>query len=56
MSFIHMKSFVYGHIHTCRWIKIILIFKFQVQSSKLGLYTHAQAILATAPWLIESTS
>jgi hypothetical protein len=34
-----MKSFIYGHIHPCSWIKITL-------SSKLRLYVHAQAILA----------
>jgi len=36
-----MKSFIYGHIHPCSWIKI----KFQPQSSKLGLHAHAQTIL-----------
>ncbi len=41
MTFIHMKSFIYGHIHP--WIKITLSFK--AQSSKPRLYTHAQAIL-----------
>ncbi len=41
MTFIHMKSFIYGHI----WIKFILNFKFQTQSSKFKLYVHAQAIL-----------
>jgi hypothetical protein len=39
-----MKSFIYGHIHPCRWIKITLYFKFQAQSAKLRLYAHAQAI------------
>jgi hypothetical protein len=39
-----MKSSVYEHIHLFRWIKITLSFKFQAQSSKLKLYTHAQAI------------
>jgi hypothetical protein len=29
LTFIHMKSFIYGHIHQCRWIKITLNFKFQ---------------------------
>jgi len=38
MTFIHMKSFVYGHIHPCRWIEITLNFKFR-------LYVHAQTIL-----------
>ncbi len=45
MTFIHMKSFIYGHIHPCRLIKITLDFKFQAQSSKLRLHTHAQAIV-----------
>jgi hypothetical protein len=51
MKFIHakkiidMKSFVYGCIHLCRWIKITLNFTFQFQSSKFKLYVHAQAIL-----------
>jgi len=31
-------------VHPCRCIKIILNFKFKVQSSKLKLHTHAQAI------------
>jgi len=44
MKFIHMKSFIYEHIHPWRWIKITLSFKFQVQSSKFMLYVHAQAI------------
>jgi hypothetical protein len=44
MPFIHMKSFIYGHIHPYRWIKITLNFKFQPQSSKLKLHAHAQAI------------
>jgi hypothetical protein len=44
MTFIHMKSFIYGHIHPCRWIKITLSFKLQIQSSKHKFYTHAQAI------------
>jgi hypothetical protein len=43
--FIHMKSFIYGHIPPCRWIKITLNFKFQIQSFKLKLHFHAQAIL-----------
>jgi len=43
MTFIHMKSFIYGHIHFFRWIKITLNFKLQAQNSKL--YPHAQAIL-----------
>jgi hypothetical protein len=34
MTFIHMKSFIYGHIHPCKWIKIILSFK--LQASSLG--------------------
>jgi hypothetical protein len=37
MRFIHMKSFIYGHSHPCRWIKITLNFKFaklQVQASR----------------------
>jgi hypothetical protein len=38
-----MKSFIYGHIHPW-WIKITLSLKFQIQSSKLRLYGHAQAI------------
>ncbi len=36
MTFVHMKSFIYGHIHPCRWIKITLNFKFsklQAQAS-----------------------
>jgi len=32
MTFIHMKSFVYEHIHLCRWIKITLSFEFQAQA------------------------
>jgi hypothetical protein len=43
MTFIHMKSFIYGHIHPCKWIKITLSFK--AQSFKPRLYTHAQTIL-----------
>jgi hypothetical protein len=39
MRFIHMKSFIYGHIHPCRWI---------IQSSKFKLHIHAQAILLHA--------
>ncbi len=45
MAFIHMKSFIYEHIHPCKWIRITLSFKLQAQSSKFKLYTHAQAIL-----------
>jgi hypothetical protein len=45
MTFIHMKSFSYGHIHPCKWVKITLNFKLQAQSSKLKLKAHAQAIL-----------
>jgi hypothetical protein len=44
MTLIQMKSFIYGHIHPCRWIKITLSFKLQVQSSKLRLYAYTQAI------------
>jgi hypothetical protein len=44
MKFIHMKSFIYGHIHPCKWIKITLSFKLQAESSKHKFYTHAQAI------------
>jgi hypothetical protein len=40
---------LYGHIHPCRWIKITLSFKLQVQSSKLKLYSHAQAIFKDKP-------
>ncbi len=40
-----MKSFIYGHIHPCRWIKMTLSFKFEAQSSKFKLYAHAQTIL-----------
>ncbi len=47
-KFIHMKSFIYGHIHPCRWIKIIINFKLQIQSSKLRFYAHAQAIFNLA--------
>jgi len=32
MIFTHMKSFIYGHIHPCMWIKIILSFKLQTQA------------------------
>jgi hypothetical protein len=39
-----MKSFIYGHIHSYRWIKIILNFKLQTQSSKLKLYIYAEPI------------
>jgi hypothetical protein len=49
MIFIHVKSFVYGHIHPCRWIKITCSFKFQTQSFKLKLYIHAQVILKICP-------
>ncbi len=45
MTFIHMKSFIYGHIHPCKWTKMTLYFKIQAQSSKLKLHIHAQAIL-----------
>jgi len=34
ITFIHIKSFIYGHIHPCRWIKITLSFKLQAQSFK----------------------
>ncbi len=44
ITFVRIKSFIYGHIHPCRWIKITLSFKLQVQNSKFKLYTHAQAI------------
>jgi hypothetical protein len=44
MKFIHMKSFIYGHIHPCKWINITLHFKFQTQSSKFEFYIHAQTI------------
>ncbi len=44
MKFIHMKSYIYGHIHPCKCNKITLNFKLQVQSSKLRLHAHAQAI------------
>jgi hypothetical protein len=27
-----MKSFIYGHIHPCRWTKITLSFKLQAQT------------------------
>jgi hypothetical protein len=33
MAFIHMKSFIYAHIHPCRWINITLNFKVQAQAS-----------------------
>jgi hypothetical protein len=39
-----MKSFIYQHIHPCRWMKITLTFKLQAQSFELKLYIHAQAI------------
>jgi hypothetical protein len=45
MTIIHMKSFIYGHIHPYRWIKITLNFKFQVQSFNLMFHAHAQTIL-----------
>jgi hypothetical protein len=32
MKFIHMNSFIYGHIHPCRWIKITLNFNLQVHA------------------------
>jgi hypothetical protein len=44
MTFVRIKSFIYGHIHPCRWIKITSSFKLQAQNSKLKLYTHARAI------------
>jgi hypothetical protein len=47
MTFICMKSFMYGHIDPCRWIKITLNLKFQAQNSKLKLHAHAQTILIT---------
>jgi hypothetical protein len=35
MKFIHAKmTFIYGHIHPCMWIKIILNFKFQAHASR----------------------
>ncbi len=39
MTFIHMKSFIYKHIHPCRWMKITLNFnyKFKVPSSSFTL-------------------
>ncbi len=37
MIFIHMKSFVYRHIHPCKWIQITLNFKFQAPSSGFTL-------------------
>jgi hypothetical protein len=43
MSFIHMKSFIYGHIHPCRRIKITLNLKFQVQASH-SCTNHFQSI------------
>jgi len=49
MTFVHMKSLIYGHIHPCRWIKITLSFKLQAQNSKLKLRTHAQAIFKDKP-------
>jgi hypothetical protein len=39
-----MKSFIYEHTHPCRWVKIILNFKFQTQSSKFRFHAHAQTI------------
>ncbi len=39
MKFIHMKSFIYGHIHPCGWIKITLSFKLQAPSLGFG-FTH----------------
>jgi hypothetical protein len=50
MKFIYMKSFFYEHIHPCRWNKIKLNFKLQIQSSKLKFYTYAQAIFT--PFLV----
>ncbi len=44
IKFIHIKSFIYEHIHSCKWIKITSSFKLGAQSSKLRLYVHAQAI------------
>jgi hypothetical protein len=35
MKFIHTKmTFIYGHIHPRKWVKITLSFKLQVQNSK----------------------
>jgi hypothetical protein len=49
MKFIRMNSFIYGHIHPCRWIKIILSFKLQAQSSEFRFYIHTQTILHLQP-------
>ncbi len=57
-----MKSFICGHIHPYRWIKITLNFKFQVQNFKLKIHAHAQtnfmhlwdtnvAIVSSMEWL-----
>jgi hypothetical protein len=35
----------YEIIHPCKWIKITLFFKFQVQNSMSRLHIHAQAII-----------
>jgi hypothetical protein len=46
MQFIHAKNDIHPYeiIHPCKWITITISFKLQVQSSRLRLYTHAQAI------------
>ncbi len=31
MTFIHMKSFIYGCIHPCKWIEITLNFNFKLK-------------------------
>jgi len=48
MKFIYMKSFIYGHIHPCKWIKITSSFKLRAQSLDFMLMhkpssTHLQA-------------
>ncbi len=37
MKFIHVKmTFIYGHIHPCRWIKIILTLSYKLKAPSLG--------------------
>ncbi len=36
MTFIYMKSFIYRHIHPCRWIKVTLNFNYKFKAPRLG--------------------
>jgi len=50
MTFMHMKSFIYEHIHPCKWIKITLNFKFQAKSSRS---CTSQPLLWNTYWFIK---